>query len=251
MTLEEALSAYLAHNRPSPSLRDAMLMSWARFSEFCLSKELSRLEAIVPAHIDAFHQKLLWEPGPSRRLYSANTVDYILRQIRSLMRWATKRGHLSLDPTLELLLCRPPQPKTRILTWHELQSILISPDRTVPHGIRDAALYTLITESDLGVKASLCLELRDVPNLKLEGKSAELMQAYIDGVRPVWIRAPGQRSLFLTSQGGCLGSQTVALRLDELAKIAGVEGNVTPRMLWRSYKAALSQSGNSRLAFFS
>jgi site-specific recombinase XerD len=248
MNLKQALSAYLAELKPSPSLHHAIVMSWTRFSEFCEPQGLERLDQLAPSHVEAFHQQLLWQPGPSGKLYASNTVDYILRFIRNLTRWATERGHIALNPTRDLKLCKPLPPQSRVLTWKELQAILGAIDRSTAIGCRDAALFAMLAETKLRTKRCLDLDLRDQAALELEPKTAELLRAYVDGVRGQWVRNAGQRALFLTTFGARLGAQTVSVRLDELALLAGVEGNVTPRMLWRSYRAALSQSGSSRLA---
>jgi site-specific recombinase XerD len=247
MDFEQALESYLRDAKPTPSLTEAMKQSWARFSEFCDSQNLNRLENVAPCHVQAFQQKLNWEPGFNGRFYAANTVDHILRQVRTLLRWATKSNHLVLDPTLDLVLCRPPQPKARFLTWRELQRILAAPDRTQPIGLRDAAMLSVMTETDLGLQRCLNLDLKDEPELSLEGSTRELLGAYLKTARPLWLRSPGQKALFITKHGARLGELTVGNRLDEIAKIADVEGNVTPRMLWRSYRAELARAGNSRL----
>jgi site-specific recombinase XerD len=249
MTLEQALCAYLADLKPSLGTHQVVVMSWTRFREYCNAQNLTRLNQLAPSHVEAFQQRLTWEPGPSGRFYAANTVDSILRQVRNVARWATKRGHMPLDATRELRLCRPPQPKPRLLSWSDLEAILGAIDRSGPVGCRDAALFAILTQTRLGLQGCLELDLRDQAKLELEAPAAQLLRAYVDGVRGQWVRNPSQKALFVTTFGARIGTQAVGNRLDELARQAGVEGAVTPRMLWMSYRAALAQSGSSRLIF--
>lgn len=250
MTFDQVFSLYLeAHHKLTQASRSVIAMGWRQFREFVAQQGLVEFAELEGRHVDGFQQHLTWEPNQSGKLYSSNTVDSILRHVRGILRWATAEGLLMSDPSLHLSLHRPLQPTSPILGWPELQAILAACDTCTPHGLRDAALFAMLTETKLGLRRCLALNMADLPGLVLEESTTARLRSYLDAVRPRWMRVSGQRAVFLTAQGGRLGPCGVAVRLDELAKIAGVEGSVTPRMLWRSYQVALAQHGHSRLVF--
>lgn len=249
MTFEEILAGYLANTSKPRSMREATARWWRKFAQFCQSRKVE-LAGLEPRHLDEFLCALQWEPGNKGLLYSANTVDQILRCTRDVLRWATAAGHFQHDPASELVLPRPPQPARRQLSRDEVRAILQSPDRSKPSGLRDAVVLAVLVEADLSIKDGLALQLGDQDRLPLESATAELLATYIQQVRPLWLRAEtASKLLFLNRYGGVLGTQTVAGAIKEGARVAGLSEAPSMKCLRRSYRAHTESLTESRLSF--
>lgn len=244
MDIEQALEGYLAQVQPSPHLTKAFQDSWPKFVSFCRSQGLTRLQEIAPCHIEEFHSGLLWNPLPDGRLYRPNTLDQFLRRVRQLLRWAHSAGHTSQEATQNLLLPRPQQPTRSLLRWEELQALLDTFDLSSPGGLRDAAIFAVVTETDLGLIGTLGLVVGQEELLELEEPTRNLVRTYLQQGRLSFLKDPREKTLFLGRGGSPLGRQAATIRLQLAAKIAGLQ--VTTVVLRRSYKAHLARQAQNR-----
>ena len=246
MDIDEALERYLAQV-DSPSLRKSSRENWPIFVAFCRRRGRDRLEQLTSAEIDAFHQDLLWEPNSLGKLYSANSVDQFLRRVRQVLRWAHHSGHLDHNPCADLKLSRHTLWTRGLLTWDELQAFLASLDQTRPAGLRNAALYTLVMETPLGMVRCLELQLGQEELLELEPPTRELLAHYVREARPLLLTDPTERTLILSRFGGPMGRAVAGAILYKTAKIAGLlPGKVTASILRRSYLAHLERQAKNR-----
>jgi len=246
MTLEQAMAGFLADTQPGPSVQAAFRCSWPKFTSFCRAQGRSELGQVTAADLADFQQSLLWEPGPHGHLYSPNSVDQFLRRVRQLLRWAHCGGHIERDPSRELLLSRALQPARKLLRWEEFQSVLAAFDQSRPQGLRDAALFWLVTETALGLVQCLDLVVGQEQLLELEQPTRALLTAYLEEARPLFLKDPEEKALFPSRQGGSLGRQAAFLRLQHAARIAGMIGPVLPKTLRRSYLAHLERQAHNR-----
>lgn len=239
MELEVLLSRYLAEQRPGPSVLTAMRMSWPKLVRFCHHQGLVDVEDVTAMVLESFHKRLLWEPNENGQFYKANSVDQIVRRVRQVLRWGAAHGLLPQDPTVGLLLPRPVQPVPKALTWKELQTLLGASDRDTPLGLRDALLFQLLAESDLGVMQVVALTEETVRQLELEATTWLLLADYLERGRPVLARSADEKALFLGKFGEPLGGQAASVRLKELVKQVGLGKRLPTRILRQSYQAAM------------
>ena len=174
-------------------------------------------------------------------------MDQILRPVSQLLRWAFTVGHLATDPTRELVLPRPVQPVAEKLSWRELRLLFKAPDRSTAVGLRDAALFRLVAETELGVSGCLELRLGHESVLQLEQETRDLLAAYLEKGRPVLARRPEEVALFLGRGGRPLGAQAIFVRIQDAAKQAGLRQLVGGRTLRKSYLAHLDRQARARL----
>ncbi len=242
MTFDSLLASYLRSTPKPPSVQKAVAQWWPSFVAFCQAQELANPTALETRHLQRFQQSLTWEPQRGGRLYSANTVDLILRCTRDVFRWATTAGHLPHDPSRDLVLPRPMQPRPRNWSWDEVQAILKAPDRGQDIGLRDAVILALLTEANLEVRTLLELRIGEEARLDLETPTRELLALYCREPRSRWLRpeTPSQ-FLFINSLGCKLGPQTVHDALQNAAERAGIAGPWSLKSLRRSYRAGLNR----------
>ena len=248
MTLEQVLPHYLETVRPGPSVRAAIGDSWPKFVRYCGALGLVELEEVRACHLQDYHQHLLWEPNRQGHFYKPNSVDQFLRRVRQILRWCCKEGLLDKDPSHGFLLPRPVQPVAELLSWDELQALLAAPDRSQGTGLRDAALFALVTETELGLTGCLELRLGHESHLVLEKPTAELLAAYLEKGRPRLALYPEETALFLGKGGRPLGRQSAFVRIQAAARRAGLSMAVGGRTLRRSYCAHLDRQAQSRLS---
>lgn len=123
MTLDRLIAAYLkqrAKEGVSASTLDLATRWLGCFRGFCQKHRLEAAMWLTPRHLEEFETQLLWQPNSRGRFYSPNSVDQALRMVRSCLRWAIGQGWLVQDPTCDLVLGRPLQPRQRVLTREEL-----------------------------------------------------------------------------------------------------------------------------------
>lgn len=247
MIFSQLLQSYLDANRPGPSVRRVLVQSWPRFESFCELHRLQDAKNVTPAHVQDFHQHLLWEPNEKGHFYKANSVDQILRRVRQVLRWGFTAGYLATDPTRELVLPRPVQPIAEKLSWKELRLLFKAPDRSTAIGLRDAVLFRLVAETELGVSGCLELRLGHELVLQLEQETGALLAAYLQRGRPVLATRPEEVALFLGRGGRPLGAQAIFVRIQDAAKQAGLRQLVGGRTIRKSYLAHLDRQARARL----
>jgi site-specific recombinase XerD len=249
MNFEQALADYLSERKPPASVETSARQFWPNFVRFCRAEGLAQLESVTGEHVQAFRQRLMWEPGPSGRFYSGHTVDVVLRLVRHVLRWAHHAGVLEADPSIGLVLPRVPQPTQQVLPWAELQAVLAVPDHSTSTGLRNAAAFWVMAEIGLLPSRCVVLNLADEPQLELQTSTRSLLTDYLQKVRPLWVRAPQQKALFLNRYGARLGIQTLIKGLEQCGKAAGASVPVTTRVLARSYRAELDRASQARHSF--
>jgi len=243
MTLEQLFALYLEQQQPTASVRRVLWGGWKRFSNFCRQ---AAVEDLTSHQVRDFHQHLLWEPGPQGRLYKPNSVDQFLRRVRQVLRWAHQEGFAPHNPSQDLLLPRPSQPVREILRWDELQAVLAAFDQSRPYGLRDAALYAIVTETELGVTTCLELLVGQENHLELEEPTRQLLQTYLERARPLLAKETSALTMFLGSGGRPIGRQAAFVRLQQAARAAGIAGQVVAKTLQRSHRAHFERQARSR-----
>lgn len=194
-----------------------------------------------------------------RQSCSEWTANAYLMRVRGLFRWAWRRGHLLLDPGLELELNHLPRRLPRVLTPGQVEKLLALPDASSPLGLRDLAV--LETLYGTGVRLTEChrLELRDVDlgrgQLEVrEGKGgrprllpvgdhlAAVLARWLEQGRPGLSAAHEQAALFLNQYGGRLGRGHLGVLVARWGKKAGL-APLSPHRLRHAYATHLLEGG--------
>lgn len=199
-----------AHAQLSDAYRAGLRRSWRRFE---------RCGGPTAEGWRAFLGSLGSLPSSSARQHR----DYVAK----ILRWAFARGLLESEiyrqrlvtalPTLEKL--RPGQRR----------ALFASFDHDRPQGLRDAALFWLVAETDLGLTGALDLKLGQHELLTLSVATRHLLQRYLWESRPSLERGPCD-ALFL-HRGRPMGRAMAYQRLQNAAHRAGIIGVVSPLAL--------------------
>lgn len=237
--LEELLPRYLEEAGPSASVRTAVRCAWPKFLVFCERHGLVQVGEIRRQHVEDFFKGLLWQTNDLGQLYKANSVDQFVRRTRQVLRWAFCEGLVDPDPTHGLLLPRPVQPILKLLSWQQLQELLALPDQGNPIGLRDALVFQLLAETNLGIVGLVALTIDSVAELELEPTTQEVLTKYLNESRPA---LGGQGSgLFFCRDGKAMADHVVTIRLRQAAQQIGLSDGLPTRVLRKSYLAAMKK----------
>lgn len=118
-------------------------------------------DQLKPADLTRYHKSLHWEPGPSGKLYSQNTVNQAIGVIRAYLRWCVEQGYLKTSPASHLKTRGAPKTERVYLTTTQARKLLSLPDLGTPLGLRDRAALGLVVEVQAPPGALARLNLSD------------------------------------------------------------------------------------------
>ena len=266
MTWAELLAAYdehLAGLGRSPTTR-ALARRWlARWAESCWRQRVEPA-GVTPAQLAAFQRELGWAPNGSGGLLSASSQYQAMTMVRQCLQWATRRGLVLIDPTLDLVLRAPLRPILRLLSVAEVQRLLEAPDATTPLGLRDRALLDTLYAT--GLRRGECHQLDLVDLDPAQGqlvvrrgkggkdrvlpvlpRLAESLARYLAQGRPRLVRQPQEPALFVDRRGARLSLQVVGLVVKHHARRIGL-GLVSPHRLRQAFATHLVEGGAELVA---
>jgi site-specific recombinase XerD len=155
----QVLTEYTDYRRAHSNAKDVSIKhetqyiaSWLRF----LHSRHRKLRAIRLSDVDAFLVRL-------RRQYSVSTVSGRMSSLRLFCRFLHSTGRLQHD--LASSIQCPPRRRVqppRALPWSDVQRILRAIDRKTRAGLRDYAMFLLMSLYGLGSAEVIGLKLEDV-----------------------------------------------------------------------------------------
>jgi integrase/recombinase XerD len=188
---------------------------------------------------------------------SARSVTRMLSSVRGFFRFLLLDGHLTSDPTSDLVSPQAEQKLPRFLSQEEVECLLAAPDTTTPAGVRDRAMIELLYATGLRVSELVGLQ---TPSLNLDagllsvtgkgskqrrvpvGRSAvEWLQRY-EPARRALLAGRESRLLFVGYLGRPLTRHSFRAALKKYAERAGLR-NVSPHVLRHSFATHLLEHG--------
>ncbi|MBX2939190.1 MAG: site-specific tyrosine recombinase XerD [Ferruginibacter sp.] len=184
----------------------------------------------------------------------------ILSGIKSYFTYCTLEGICKSNPTV--LLESPKQSRLlpEVLSYEEIEKMIMATDASTPEGIRNKAILETMYSCGLRVSEVVGLKLSalfmDVGFVRVTGKgdkerlvpigdtAIRAIQSYRQHVRnqyPVVIGA--EDYVFLNRRGKPLSRVMVFLIIKALAKQAGIEKNISPHTFRHSFATHLVEGG--------
>lgn len=180
--------------------------------------------------------------------------------IKAFYKYLLVEDILQEDPTELLETPKLDRKIPEVLTYEEIQRLLAAIDLSEPHGLRNRAM--LETLYACGLRVSELINLRisslylDVGFIKVIGKNdkerlvpigeeaVKHIGFYVEGVRRhLKIKKESENVLFLNRRGSKLSRIMVFLIIKELAKLAGIEKNISPHTFRHSFATHLIEGG--------
>ncbi|GAA3075057.1 MULTISPECIES: site-specific tyrosine recombinase XerD [Actinomycetes] len=213
---------------------------------------------------------------------AASSMARALASVRGLHRWWAAEGRTAGDPAAQVAAPKPRQSLPKALTIDQVRRLLEAPDTSTPLGLRDRALLeflyatgTRITEA-VSLDVDDLVELRDSAHQDSEHRSQDglvvvrvtgkgdkqrivpvgsfaqrALADYLTAGRPALAaavsrsstRRPGSPGLFLNQRGGRLSRQSAWTVLQQHARAAGLETDVSPHTLRHSCATHMLEGG--------
>ena len=237
-----------------------------RFYELCSEDMTDELKPsdITPELLRKFRLKLnRFEDNQNNERLSILTQSYHLIALRGFLKYLSKRGIKSLDPTL-VDLPRATKKQVTFLHFDEVERLLNEIPEDTETGLRDRAIIELLFSGGLRV-SELCNLNRDSINLErrefvvrgkgkkdrpifIDQSTADCVRDYLD------MRTDSLPALFLnnsqnqqtpTTSGDYrrLTPRSIERIVQKYARLAGITKKVTPHTLRHSFATDLLMNG--------
>mgnify|MGYP000485473143 CR=1 FL=1 len=203
----------------------------------------------------------------SREQVAPRTLAAHLSAIRSLYRWMAAEGgrggrmqsRRSHRPTL-------PRDLPGVLTTHQVEALLKTPDTSTPAGLRDAAMLELLYASGARISELAALNVESIAwserTLRLWGKGSkerivplyrralEATRLYIEEGRPELLAqakrrdpATGPHPLLISARGNRMSAAMLRRRFHMLATLAGIPADIAPHAMRHTFATDLLEGG--------
>ena len=237
-----------------------------RFYELCSEDSADELKPsdITPEVLRKYRLKLnRFEDNQNHERLSVLTQSYHLIALRGFLKYLSKRGIKSLDPTL-VDLPRATKKQVTFLHFDEIERLLNEIPEDTETGLRDRAIIELLFSGGLRV-SELCSLNRDSINLErrefvvrgkgkkdrpifIDQSTADCLKDYLD------MRTDSLPALFLNNSKNLqtpstsgdyrrLTPRSIERIVQKYAKQAGITKHVSPHTLRHSFATDLLMNG--------
>lgn len=227
------------------------------------NRDLERLEQFTTKHtstlLPAGAELLEYLDSLYKEGLGSRSIARHLSTIRNLYAFLLREKRIDSDPTALLPSPRQPRPIPKFLNTQQVAGLSLSPDRSKPNGIRDAAMLALLYSSGLRVSELCHAELSDVNFdmrlIRVTGKGrkerlipmgtecAAALETYLKEGRPQLLRGRASKYLFVTSRGSKLTRQAFWKALSIYGKKAGIFHDLSPHVLRHTFATHLLEGG--------
>ena len=191
----------------------------------------------------------------------ARSQARMLSGVKSFYKYLLLEDALDEDPTA---LIDPPRTEQKIpdvLSYEEIQSMLLAIDHSTPHGLRNRAMLEVLYACGLRVSELIGLKLSglflDIGFVRVIGKrdrerivpigetAIKHLNIYLEHVRNRMdnIKLDAGDAVFLNRRGSSLSRVMVFYIIKDLAKAAGVTKTVSPHTFRHSFATHLVEGG--------
>jgi len=267
LSWDEALDLYELHLRAAR--KSPLTVKGYRATLQALQRHQERQGVAHPAEVTLQQLRtytcglMTGETSVSRKPLKVSVVARVAGTAAGLFAFLHAEGKLEQNPALRLERPRvPEQLPGDVLSPAEVERLLDATDRETPRGLRDRAIVELLYAAGPRNEELLSLDLADLDHherlvvvrhgkgdkgrlLPVTRSAWKELRAYLEHGRPglVSSHADSARAVFLGQHGKRLGKSGLRLLLVALREQAGLQKNLTPHTLRRSFATALLKAG--------
>lgn len=194
-----------------------------------------------------------------KRSLSVRSIARSISATRMFFRFLASEGHILENPARLLETPRLSRKLPDVLSTDEVERLLVRPDPSTPHGIRDRAMLELLYATGLRVSELINLTVLNV-NLEsgyirtlgkgakerlvpMGGKAIVAVRDYLLEGRPQMVRGANLPTLFLNFRGRPLTRQGFWKIIKQYGRTAGIKKEITPHTIRHSFASHLLEGG--------
>ena len=195
----------------------------------------------------------------------ATSQARILSGLKSFWRYLLQEEITDTDPTLLISSPSLGRHLPEVLTYEEIQKMIVSIDLSQPNGHRNKAMIEVMYGCGLRVSELIGLQISNIYRedgfLRIIGKgskerlvpigdnSLKILFQYIEGARlHINVKPKFTDTVFLNSRGTGLTRQMVFLIVKDLAERNGITKTISPHTFRHSFATHLLEGGANLLA---
>jgi len=192
--------------------------------------------------------------------YTKSTIARKIAALKTLFHWLADHGQMSEDPTLRLKSPRVDKRAPHLLSQQEVNNLIdAAAEAPLPRAARDRALLEVIYSTGMRVSEAINLRLGDIDletnevrctgrgnrprKAPLLPRAVEAIRVYLANARTELMGNITTDYVFLNPQGARLTRQAVWLMTRQYARVAHIDGEVTPHTLRHSRAAHMLGDG--------
>ena len=218
-------------------------------------QKIGRLDGVETRHIEGYLDML------TNMDLAVSTISRNISSIRGFHSFAVVEKLTESNPAELIELPQKARTLPAVLTADEVNTILQTPDRTTPAGIRDAAIMETLYATGMRVSELVNLELNhlyfEIGFVQVRGKgnkerlvpmgnvARKALEDYMEKARPEWVKDPNkaQNRVFLNQNGGPISRMSIWNIVNKAAERAGIEKNIYPHIFRHSFATHLLEGG--------
>ncbi len=260
--MEQLKNAYLQHmqlKNYSPFTIRQNEQYLRLFLQFLRGQGITELKQVKPETLEGYKKYLFLYQKKNSESLSSTTITGRLIQVKLFFRFLIKKGYIFSNPAENWQMPRETKSLPRgIMTVKEINTILKQPDLRTLLGYRDRTILEILYSTGIRAGELTRLKISDIDFEKqllritrgkgekdrfvpLNNPTCRFLNRYLAKIRPQLAQCPrpcghnwrersktGEGVLFLTSYGGALTRQWLAVTVKKHLKQAGITKEVAP-----------------------
>lgn len=258
--MEEYLKTMLAvgcsvhtHRRHQSALR--------AFIVWCDGQAMRDLPDISKTTLTTYRQFLFEYRRPNGYPLTKGSLNSKLTPLKKFIQWCAKEQYIPDNFAHDLEIPRKPRGiPTRILMHESIERILRQPDTSTTEGVRDRAILEVLYSTAMRRTEVTTLKCQDIDpirrTIKVSGvkngldrfvpiseRALDWISRYLNTVRPVYARHPGNDTLFLSKHGLPFQPGTLGARVKNYILHAGIQTRGSCHLFRHSTATQMLENG--------
>ncbi|MDD3853354.1 MAG: site-specific tyrosine recombinase XerD [Syntrophomonadaceae bacterium] len=256
--METYFKAFLEYSRYEKGLSDHTYVAYEndlnKLHAYIKQNQLSEIPWEVTKH-----DIMSFLSGELDQDRSYATIARCLSSIKTFYKFLILEGYTEINPTVDLETPKIKRKLPAVLTIEEVDRLMEVPSVIKPLGLRDRAMLELMYGTGVRVSELLSLQVEDI-NLTAgfmrcigKGRKERIspvnhsaiiwVERYLNRSRPMLVKSPHERTLFVSVRGRALSRQGFFKILKEHVKEAEINKEISPHSLRHSFATHLLENG--------
>lgn len=258
-TLESMIEEFLAALRIEEGLSANTVISYQhdlkKFTEFLAVQQIETITAVK-------RENIIWQINQLNQAKQATaTLSRYMSSLRHFFKFLRMENVISTNPMEKISLPKQRKQLPQVLSLHEVEVLLETPDINTPLGLRDRTIIEVMYATGMRVSELINLKISDI-HLELgfvqtRGKGDKERIMPLGEIAQDWIErflsegrgklvrdeAATGNCLFINHHGRPLSRQGIWKNLKQIVLKAGITKTVSPHTLRHSFATHLLENG--------